>query len=806
MLRRYLQSLAVGVALALGNAPLAFSKDAAAYLDEARASLDKNDLKTAVIQLKNVLQQQPDNATARLLLGKAYLRQGAFSAAEKELQQAKAFDPAGGEWRLPLATVYLWLGKYDSITQDIGLLPDDPPATRASLLAMAGLAELGLKRFDSAAQRFAAALQLNPGNVEALTGAARLAAIQDQNFSQAEVLIDQALQSDSHRAETWVLKGEINLLQQRYPEARTAYQQVLELQPDNLFGLLGRAQVNSALRQWDNVLTDVDRIDQLAADLPAASYLRARALLYKNNLAGAEEAIQPLLKAAPDNPDTLLLQAQLHIAQNQSQQADRALSRFLEQYPQHLPARKLLGGVKLKLDQAEQAIAVLQPALAQAPQDQELLLLLGLAYIQNKDHAQGSTYLQQAAERQPDSGQMRSWLALLHLGVGRLEEAASEMSTALALGNKTALEQLEQAFEHNPEYTGAGLLLIHQYLRSQDNAKALAVAERLRQTKPDDPEAQRVLALTRLANGDTTGALTELRRLVEARPDSAADWHALALAKLKAGDRPGAAAALDRTLRLQSGFLPALLTRIQLNLQDKRYAEALQDARFLQAQPTADPALGYRLEGDIQRQRGAPAKAAAAYGTAYARAPSGALALALAEAEAAQGNLAAAVAALQQWLSTRPKDPAVLWALAGYLLQNRQLAEAAAAYERLVALAPDNADALNNLAWLYQQTGDPRALDTAEKAAQLAPERPEILDTLGWILTQNRQPARAAELLAQAAAKAPQAGVIRYHLAVALAKAGRPDKARQELQTLLNSGLAFEEQREAQALLRSLPP
>jgi len=60
------------------------------------------------------------------------------------------------------------------------------------------------------------------------------------------------------------------------------------------------------------------------------------------------------------------------------------------------------------------------------------------------------------------------------------------------------------------------------------------------------------------------------------------------------------------------------------------------------------------------------------------------------------------------------------------------------AYRRALDLAPDDTDALNNLAWLLLQNGS--GLEEAESlarraAAQPGPDRPEILDTLARILS-----------------------------------------------------------------------
>jgi cytochrome c-type biogenesis protein CcmH/NrfG len=63
-------------------------KDDAALLAEARDYQARGEPRSAIIQLKNVLQHDPRNGAARLLLGQLYLEVGDAMSAEKELQRA----------------------------------------------------------------------------------------------------------------------------------------------------------------------------------------------------------------------------------------------------------------------------------------------------------------------------------------------------------------------------------------------------------------------------------------------------------------------------------------------------------------------------------------------------------------------------------------------------------------------------------------------------------------------------------------------------------------------------------------------
>ncbi|MCX7203474.1 MAG: hypothetical protein NTV17_14750, partial [Burkholderiales bacterium] len=55
-----------------------------ALLDQAKTALSKQDIKTAEIHLKNLLQQQPDNPDARIMLAEVHRANRDERSAEKE--------------------------------------------------------------------------------------------------------------------------------------------------------------------------------------------------------------------------------------------------------------------------------------------------------------------------------------------------------------------------------------------------------------------------------------------------------------------------------------------------------------------------------------------------------------------------------------------------------------------------------------------------------------------------------------------------------------------------------------------------
>jgi Flp pilus assembly protein TadD len=159
---------------------------------------------------------------------------------------------------------------------------------------------------------------------------------------------------------------------------------------------------------------------------------------------------------------------------------------------------------------------------------------------------------------------------------------------------------------------------------------------------------------------------------------------------------------------------------------------------------------------------------------------------------------------LAQWHKAHPEEPVVAMYLAENYLAQKEFKPAIAVLQDILKANPNNAVALNNLAWAYQQEKDPRALATAEQALQVTRDSPAVMDTLGWLLVEQGNTQRAVPLLQKAATLAPRSAEIRYHLAYGLSKAGDKVGARKELDKLLAENQPFAQLDEARSLRSTL--
>lgn len=120
------------------------------------------------------------------------------------------------------------------------------------------------------------------------------------------------------------------------------------------------------------------------------------------------------------------------------------------------------------------------------------------------------------------------------------------------------------------------------------------------------------------------------------------------------------------------------------------------------------------------------------------------------------------------------------------LQQDKQLPEAAAIYQNVLAQEPGNLVALNNSASLLAEQGK---LDDAEKAArkanELSKDNPQLLDTLGWILYQQKRYKESLETLQSASEAKSDVAVVHYHTGVVHSAMGNVRAAKKSLEQAL---------------------
>jgi putative PEP-CTERM system TPR-repeat lipoprotein len=355
-----------------------------------------------------------------------------------------------------------------------------------------------------------------------------------------------------------------------------------------------------------------------------------------------------------------------------------------------------------------------------------------------------------------------------------------------------------------PTYPWLRRRLVQYHLSKKDYRLALNAAQDAVGALPNDVDMLALLAGTQLAAGEINQAISSYSRLVSLRPKSPAPLLGLADAQIAAKSYDAAAEAVRKAAMLAPNAPEVVRRGAQIDMLAGRAEAALARARAQQAR-TPKAALGFIIEGEVESSRRNWPAAASAFRAALQREPKATnLAQRLYFALRASGDAGKTDAFADEWMKAHPDDAAFPFFLAGLSIADKRYALAEGQLQQVLRLAPDNATAVNNLAWVLSAQKKPEALEAAERANRLAPNQPVFMDTLATVLAEHGQLPRALQLQKKAVEMDPDAPVLRLTLARLYVQSGDKAAARKELDSLTKLGDKFPQQGEVRELLAQL--
>jgi tetratricopeptide (TPR) repeat protein len=790
----------------------------------AEARFDEHNYREAAIHARNVLQADDAHVQARIVLGRSSLALADFQDAEFHLSRAASLGAPQRDYVVPLAEANLQLGNTSAALEVLERLPDNERGaeywvTRSSALLREGDVDGAKEALDQTESR----------SVSALLARAQIAlALQDARV--AEALVREAVEQDSSDPSAWTMFANIVFAVGRPEEAEEALDRAAELYRARgqyayaAPALLQLVQVQLAQSKLDSAAASVER---LSARFPGSveAHVAAGALaLQRGEIDQALDALRQASARVENHPEVEMMLGAANLLAGNLGQAEQRLQAALAAGSANPVVVRLLAETRLRLGRPGPALEALSRLNASIiGQDPALSMFAGLAHLESGNAANAVPFLERAVELAPANPGAVLQLARAYNEAGRPQDAARLMQSSSAVVS-------EDGF-------GAKVALLLQTLREQGEGAARTFVDELLAERPNDPE-NRVVAATLAytlgdratarahldvalaSDADSVSALlltasldaedgqyanaeSKLTRVLALQPRNEAAPLALARLRLKMADEEGARSVLRQAVAAADEASPRLmvpLAELELRLGAPDQARAI--AAELQRRSPPMPE-GYLLAGAIEREAGRHAEAATAFRAAYDLQPS-------------PENLQNAVAAYRaagsgEWeslltgrLQAQSGDLIARLLLADSLQAAGRTGEALAAYEAVLARDATNIMALNNAAWVAYDRDNEKSVRYAQRAAELAPDNAAVLDTFGWILVRESRHDEALPYLERAVQLSSGAPEIRYHLAVAQARAGRREAARQALEALLADSPQFESRNEAQAFLDSL--
>ena len=712
----------------------------------------KRDMDAAMVAYREALQVNPSYLEGQAAVVQLLLLQGKTEAAAEALQRLAKAAP-GKPQTLYLQAMLAYAKNDLKAAQEhaqklVSLTPENFRA-----LELAGMTELRLGANVQAEALLAKALQLEAGLPMARRGLVT-AYVRQGRLDKAMSALPVDVERNDRDPGMMALAGQVYMLHGDVERAQRYFARASNLDPKDPAKRTSLAVSRLASGQGDAALGELQSIaasdDGVVADMALIN-----ALLQERKVDQALKAIDALEKKRPADVMPVFLRGRALLLKRDAVGARKAMERVLEIDPNYFPAV----GVLAVLDNADK-----RPDDARAR-------------------------LEAAIKRQPGNVQA-------HLALVELRQANGADKTELA----TLLRKVVEAAPSSPL---PRLLLAEHHLRHSEPKDALVVAQQAVSALPDNVQLLDVLGRAQSANGEHNQAQASFNRMAALQPQSSLPFLRMASANLIAGDRDAASQNLRKALEIEPKSLEAQQGQVSLAMAAQKPGDALAISRAVQKQRPKEQ-VGYMLEGEIHAAGKAWDKAADAFRAGLKQVASPELAVRLHDVLLSAAKKPEADRWAAEWSRTQPKDAAFPFYLGNRALTLNELPESLRHFERVVAIQPENAAALNNLAWLKGQLGRDGALADAERANALAPNQPAFMDTWAMLLSSANQHERALEMQKKVVQLQPQVLEFKLNLAKIQIKAGNKDAARALLDELSAAGDRFSAQAEVDRLKKTL--
>ena len=747
--------------------------DVSFYLASANLLFNKGDPGAAGNGLRQALTVDPKSSQVHLALGNLYLVQKDFKRAGEEFKNAADLAPVRSIERFKYVEFKWGMGDADEVRR---VATDMTKQTPDYLPGWIWLAELAYKdkKYDDALSllenvfgRDAEYLEGRrlQGDVLRAKGDTKKAVavleqldhtypgvplikyklagayLQNNNISQATVMLDQAVSINPDYDDAVLLLAEINAATGHGDKVIEPLNRLLQRRPDLKSAALTLAAAYGSLDRFDDALAVLHNQAQLAPNDPqlqivlGLNYRQAKrnsearqafekaAQLMPNTLLpidqlieldlsdkhfdAARQRVRSQFQNTPNLPAAHYLEGKILAAEGKWDAAEAELQRTLQLDPNLVAACDLLARSYMVRNKLPQAVDQLQALLSNTPNNTAVLMTLALVYNRMKDYPKARDAYEKLLSTKPDSVPALNDLAYLYTEhLNNLDKAYELARKARELGGNDASvgdtfgwvlykrgdyqqalpilqESAQRAADHPEIQFHLGMTA---YMMGQTDLAKTAFKKAASATEdfPGKDESKRRLALLESGAGLP---ISQLETMAQEQPNDVIVQMHLGEAYEKQGALDKAAAAFERALNINPKLTVAVTKLAQLNagpLQNKEKAVAY--AKKARELAPADPGIA-ALVGKVAYE---------------------------------SGNFTWSYSLLQETARQRQNDPALLHDLAWAAYSVGKVNEARDAMQKVLTNNPDAAEAADAKKFLALSALDenPKDLMAAEADVQ----------------------------------------------------------------------------------------
>ncbi|WP_252738147.1 tetratricopeptide repeat protein [Marinobacter salexigens] len=541
------------------------SSEALSHITRAETYSEQGQFRSALLEVKNAIQKDPNNVEHIVRLADLYLQVGAAKSASELLEPWMQENPEA--IALTLARAYMEQGKHLSATEALALQTPETPEEQleASLIRAEALLRSG--EVAEALALFNNLRASNASNTEAITGALK-ALINLGKHTQAIETADDWLTKNDKAPEVLYWKGlaqyQLNQLEQA---SATLTDAVGEMPTSDVF-LPIRRNVLTALSR---VLTEQGKITEaqiynhiLAENSNTSAREQGEAVmaaLKERNFEGAKTILRDSLKLDPENEQAAMLLGAISAGTGDLDEGAQLLTENLD--PETTPTQFIRAATMAQIDTGDREVALktLDRAIQARPNDNELLAMHGILALSLPAYeSEGIASLSKAISNQPERVRFRLALARHYLQKGNPEQA---------------LGQLRMAFTTNPSDWATTGTYLNVLIQQGEKQEAGEIRDSLLNGYGNEPRAVLLASLVDTQLGNPEAATKRLEKLVNESPQLQAPKVALASLYTQSGQTDQAVSLLIDAATLTPDVIRPLQQAGRIYAQNHTLAETI---------------------------------------------------------------------------------------------------------------------------------------------------------------------------------------------------------------------------------------
>jgi len=783
----------------------------------------------------------------------AYVGLNKYQKAKSELEKGIKIDPKA--MLVMIGRAQLAMSRRDEksarkfLGQALSQYPESPEAWR-----LLGSLERSLAKIAPAEVAYSKAIELQYNNgVDYLNRAMLRVSLKDYVGAEEDVAAAEKI-VQGHPGVSYV-NGVLKFYKEQYSEALTFFESAIKFDEKYMPAIFYLGITHFKLKNYQQAEVYLGQFLNDNPKFNTARYFLSAVLYQDKSYSKAKEKLMPLLAADPENSQALLLMGNISFALGEAKEGIEYFRKSVEVKPENAESRVKLGMGLLLVDEnlqegAEQiekaleldstifqadivlalshmkagsiddAIQVAEKFKIRQPESAMPSNLLGVIYLAAGDEVKAKKSFEEAVAFAPNDIAGMQNLAELSFRAKDLDRAGKlfqdvlekdqgHLQALLRMADIEALRGqlsksrlwLEKAVKENASALVPRLRLGRIFINEGRPLKAIMMLREIHEYYSAEPKFLQIFGEAQLASGNVELAVNIFKNLVKLQPDSADAHFYLANAFSFQKQFVASKNELKRALQLNPDHVRAQIAMLRMTVLDDR----LDDAENMIAEMKKKNFQNIDLllyEGLLRTQNRQFSKAINLYLQALDVSPRKSEAiLGLAEALWVSGDRAQSLSKLEEWMKGNSSDVNVLSRLASLYVILGESSKAKTAYQSLIELMPDNAQAMNDLALLLESEDLDQSLIYAEKALNLSPESPDFMVTWGILLLKKAKFGQALGLFDKAIKLRPSDASLLYYRAEALLGNGEEERARAILERLLSNGEAFKEQVKARSLL-----